>query len=206
MKWWDEFTVYSRHVWALFVPNAPAPAHHADHNEPAVLRDWKSDDLDLLIEEGRRQLDRQHDDLERIRTRSQILLAFGLALVGTVAALESRVSGAGCWVVRGVWVLALAAAVWSILGAAATSVVRADMEIVHAAVLSHFSPPIKPELAADYAAMVGAGENQLATRLTNLRHAVTWLLVAAALALATWFASPDPKPAEMSHHQVSETA
>ena len=84
------------------------------------------------------------------------------------------------------WVVALATGVWSILGAAATSVVRADMQMIHAAVLSRRQTPILPGLAADYAALVMAGEDQLATRLTNLRHGVMWLLGAAFLGLVTW--------------------
>jgi hypothetical protein len=201
MRWSDELKVYGQHVLALFRPNAPAPVHEADLNQPGNLNGWKSQDLRILIEEGRRQIDRQHDDLERIRARSQILLAFGLALVGTTAALDERVAGADSLLVRGVWILALAAGAWSILGAAATSVVRADMEVVHAAVLSRRTPPVEPGLAADYAQMVMTGENQLATRLTNLRHAVTWLLVAAVLALVTWVASsPESKPTHKSPH------
>jgi hypothetical protein len=116
MRLGDELKVYGQHVLALFWPNAPAPVHRADLNQPGNLSGWKSEDLHILIEEGRRQIDRQHDDLERIRTRSQILLAFGLALVGTTAALDDRVSGADSLVVRGVWILALAAGAWSILG------------------------------------------------------------------------------------------
>jgi hypothetical protein len=185
----EEIKVYAQHVLALFIPNASAPMYRADPNEPGDLSAWGAEDLQVLIEEGRRQIDRQHDDLERIRSRSQVLLALGLALVGTTAALDERVGDAESLVVRGVWILAMAAGVWSILGAAATSVVRADMEVIHAGVLSRRWPPIPRKLAGDYARMVMTGENQLATRLTNLRHAVTWLLIAAALALTCWVTS-----------------
>lgn len=198
MTWRKEFKVYAQHVLGLLVPNLRAPVHKADRNAAGDVAQWVSEDLDLLIDEGRRQLDRQHDDLERIRSRAQVLLALGLALVGTTAALQGRVSDSSSWLVWAMWLVALATGAWSILGAAATSVVRADMSIIHAAVLSRRSGKIKEELAKDYSEMVMAGENQLATRLTNLRHAVTWLLVAAVLALASWLGSPEPEPAPAS--------
>jgi len=185
----DELAVYARHVLALLWPNKSAPALVADRNEPGEMDDWNEDELRLLIDEGRRQLDRQHEDLERIRGRSQVLLALGLALVGAIASLQSQlVMGASCWA-WGLWVFALLAGGWSILGAGATSVVRADMEIIHSSVLSRRDPPVLPELAEDYAGMTKQGEEQLATRLTNLRYAVVWLLVAAFLGLISWLAA-----------------
>jgi hypothetical protein len=182
----EEIGVYARHVLALFWPNKAAPTLSADSNEAGELTGWEQEDLQILIEEGRRQLDRQHEDLERIRNRAQVLLAFGLALEGTIASLQSQVVSSGCLVSWICWVLALLAGGWAVLGAGATSVVRADMEIIHAAVLSRRQPPIVEELAADYAAMGKTGQNQLATRLTNLRHAVAWLLLSAFFGLLSW--------------------
>jgi hypothetical protein len=182
----EESGIYARHVLALFWPNKKAPALVADQNEAGELSGWREEDLRLLVEEGRRQLDRQHDDLERIRGRAQVLLAFGLALEGAVASLQASVVSADIFSVWFCWVVAILAGGWSVLGAAATSVVRADMQMIHAAVLSRRAAPILPELAADYGAIVMDGENQLATRLTILRHAVMWLLVAAFFGLVSW--------------------
>ena len=198
-RWLGELSRYARHIAALFVPNTAAPAQAADCNDPGDLTPWKEDDLHLLIEEGRRQIDRQHDDLERIRTRAQIVLALGLALVGTIAALDNRITTSGSDLARVLWVAGLVSGAWSILGAAATSVVKADVEMIDATTLSTYETPIQSRLAADYAGIVVAGENQLATRLTNLRHAVMWLLIAAVFALLTWVESPktsEPSPAK----------
>jgi len=184
----DELEVYARHVMALFWPNKFAPVLIADKNEPGGVDGWSDDDLRLLVDEGRRQLDRQHDDLERIRGRSQVLLALGLALEGSIASLQSQLTThAPCWV-WAIWALALLTGGWSILGAGATSAVRADMEIIHSAVMSRRDGPALPQLAKDYAGMTKQGENQLATRLTNLRYAVVWLLIAALLGLVSWLA------------------
>jgi hypothetical protein len=186
----EETGVYAGHVFALFWPNKEAPVLGADPNDAGEVSGWGQEDLEILIEEGRRQLDRQHEDLERIRGRSQVLLAFGLALEGAIASLQQTVVKADEFLVWTLWVLALLAGAWSILGAAATSVVRADMQMIHTAVLSRQQAPVLPKLAGDYAAIVMDGENQLATRLTNLRHAVMWLLVGAFLGLLTWVSCP----------------
>lgn len=185
----DELVVYARHVLALFWPNKSAPTLVADRNEPGDVGGWKEDELRLLVDEGRRQVDRQHEDLERIRGRSQVLLALGLALEGSIASLQSQLTNAASFWLWALWVLALLAGGWSVLGAGATSVVRADMVIIHSAVLSRRDPPVLPELAEDYAGMTKQGEDQLATRLTNLRQAVAWLLIAAFLGLVSWLAA-----------------
>lgn len=184
--WWREWTIYLRHVLALFVPGSAAPVHDADKNVAGNLAGWTSGDLRLLVEEGRRQLDRQNDDLERVRGRSQVLLILGLALGGTAGSLRGIVSTADHCALWILWGVALGVIALAILGAAATAVVRADMETIHAAVLSRRPPGILRGLAADYSAIVMTGEKQIATRLTNLRLAVTLLLIGAAMTLGTW--------------------
>jgi hypothetical protein len=44
--------------------------------------------------------------------------------------------------------------------------IRADFDVIDSAVLSSYQPPVLDKLAGDYAAMLGAGENTVATRLT----------------------------------------
>lgn len=138
----EEFGIYAQHVLALFWPNKEAPALEADPNHPGDVSDWEEGDLAVLVEEGRRQLDRQHEDLERIRGRAQALLAFGLAVEGAIASLQESLVKADDFVAWTVWTLAILAGAWSVLGAAATSVVRADMQMIHAAVLSRRKAPI----------------------------------------------------------------
>lgn len=183
-----EQKVYAQHVLALFRPGSVGPAHPADPNKPGDLEGWSPEDLELLVEEGRRQTDRQTADLERVRGRAQVLLALSLALTGAAASLIDDVDVAGHVAIWGFWILAIAFGGWALLGAAATATVAAEPEIIHASVLSRYDPPIQDQLAADYAAIVIKGENELAVRLTDLRWGVTHLLVAALMALVvlTW--------------------
>lgn len=178
--------IYARHVLALFIAGAGAPVHDADHNKSGDQSAWTDEQIDLLIEEGRRQLDRQVEDLERVRLRAQVTLALGLALLGAAGSLRSTISAAHVVVLWVLWGLALAVTGWAILGAAATAVVRADMNMIHATVLSRYTGDVKRQLAHDYANSAPAGESQVAARLTNLRIAVAYLLVGAALTLGAW--------------------
>jgi hypothetical protein len=203
-----EHVVYGRHVGALVRAGSAAPVHLADRNEGADVTRWSDADAEILLEEGRRQIDRQHEDLERVRARAQVLLTVGLALEGATAALRSTVDDSSSEMVPAVWWLALAIGAWSILGAAATAVVRADMQIIHASVLSRYEPPVLQRVANDYAAIVPDGENQVAARLTNLRHAVTFLLISAALSLTTWLwaHSTELREARSSQAQAASSA
>jgi hypothetical protein len=198
MSFWAEQKVYAQHVLALFRPGAIGPVHTADPNEPGSLKKWDESERRLLIEEGRRQLDRQVDDLERVRSRSQILLVLALALTATTGSLLSRmdrVDGLAPWLV---WSAALVLGGWAVLGAAATSVVAAKPETIHATVLSRYESPIEPKLAEDYAVLVIAGEEHVAVRLTNLRWAIAYLLACGALTLSVWAwtigDTPAPEP------------
>jgi hypothetical protein len=198
-----EQLIYARHVLGLLRPGRRVPDYEAHPVAPRLLSGWQHADLETMVEEGRRQSDRQHEDLERVRGRAQFLLTLGLALLAGVAALRSPIARADHWWLWTLWGVSLAAGAWAALGAAAVSAVRADVEIVDAAVLSGYEPPVRRHLAADYADLVRAGENAIATRLTNFRVAVLWLLIAAALGLATWlWSAAGNSPAE---HQPSSS-
>jgi hypothetical protein len=181
--------VYLYHIAALFFLSRQRAVHSSDSNEPGTLQNWSDDDLRLLVDEGRRQVDRQTNDLERIRLRAQVLLALGIALEGTAGSFQSEVSKAdSCWV-WALWILALLLIGFSILGAAATAATRADLEIIHATALSRYEPNALRHLADDYAAIMPGNESQIATRLINMRLAIILVLVGGLCALLTWFAA-----------------
>jgi hypothetical protein len=191
--------IYAQHVLALFRPGRGAPVHEADKNVAGDITGWSDAQVKTLIDEGRRQIDRQNDDLERVRGRAQVTLTLGLALAGAAGSLYATVSSAhtvGLWVL---WILGLASVAFAALGAAATAVVRADMKMIHAAVLSGYKDDIDRQLALDYAKIAATGEKQIATRLTNLWLAVALLLTGAALILGAWLWANAAQP----QHQQS---
>jgi hypothetical protein len=186
MSWLDVPRIYALHVLALFQPGRGAPVHEADTNVAGDISGWSNDQVKTLIDEGRRQIDRQNEDLERVRGRAQVTLTLGLALAGAAGSLRAAVSSVdavGLWVL---WILGLAFVSYATLGAAATAVVRADMKMIHGAVLSRYEGDIDRQLARDYANIAATGEKQIATRLTNLWLAVALLLTGAVLTLGAW--------------------
>lgn len=159
-------------------PTADAPT------EGEVVREWTEEERQLLIDEGRRQHDRQDRRLADLRSRAQLsfttALAVIAALVGKATPFDLRVPHVADLVLTA----GLAAAVYSALGAVGLLVAPATMGTVDAADLSlkratHASS-IKKQLADEYAANVRPGEATIRTRLTVFFEVAIWLLLAAA--------------------------
>jgi hypothetical protein len=178
--------VYLAHVLALVRPGAEVPSFRAHQIRAKPLTGWKGDDLQVMVDEGRRQSERQLADLEQIRGRAQWLFTVGAPIVTAIAAVFGAFDkgDSGWWVV--LWLVSLVAAGYAVLGAAAIMTIRADFDIIDSAVLSGYLPPVMNRLADDYAVMLGAGENTVATRLTVYRQAVVWLIIGGYGALLTW--------------------
>jgi hypothetical protein len=180
--------VYLAHVLALVRPGAEVPTFRSHQIQAQPLTGWGDDELQLMIDEGRRQSDRQLADLEQIRGRAQWLFTVGAPILTAIAAVFAAFDkgDSGWWVV--VWLVSLLVAGYGVVGAAAIMTIRADFDVIDSAVLSSYQPPVLNKLADDYAAMLGAGENTVATRLTVYRQAVVWLIVGGYGALITWLA------------------
>jgi hypothetical protein len=175
-----QVTMYLRYVGLLLLPGWPAPTYNADQIKPGDLEGWSADDLKLLITEGQRQYDRTVAQLAEIRGRAQNLLAIGIALIGILAGTRPHASCRFGWYV---WMASVLLTGLSVLGAAAILAVRADMDTIHAAVLSQRSPGVLRSLAEDYAGIQASGMSTSATRLTLLWDAVLLILVGGTLGL-----------------------
>jgi hypothetical protein len=182
---WKEFRrnqrVYGEYAISLLMPGSQLPVLPADQSAPTQLADWSPQELALMIEEGRRQLDRQQDDLRDLRGRAQWLFTVavaGLAALG--AGLASRHTGTATTVL---WLIGLIVLTSGVAGAASVMVSRADLSTIHTAVLSAAKRPVASTLAADYAGMMTTGENTVATRLTVFRQAAVYCLLGGYLGL-----------------------
>jgi hypothetical protein len=178
--------IYLAYVLGLVFPGAEVPAYDTYRNTPGSLVAWTDTELQLLVDEGRRQLDRQGRDFDRIVTRSQWLFTAGLALGGALAALGAIVLADHSYWSLGVWVLSLVATAYAGLGSAAVLSVRADFENIDSAILSTYPSPVLHRLAADYSSMAKIGETTIATRLTVFRQAIIWMIIGGVAGLASW--------------------
>jgi hypothetical protein len=178
--------VYLSHVLGLILPGLQIPSLPAHQIDAQSLDEWSEGDLQLMIEEGRRQADRQLSDLRDIRSRAQWLFTVGVPLVTVAATVNAAIDGddSGWW--RALWIVSLLMAGYGLFGAAAIMTIRSDFSFIDSATLSGYEPPVLRRLAEDYAGMLGLGENTIGTRLTVFRQAVVWLALGGYGALITW--------------------
>jgi hypothetical protein len=173
--------IYFWHVLGLLAPGQEIPVYAAHQIKPTPIDSWEDDDLEKMVEEGRRQLDRQLGDLERIRGRAQWLFTVSAGITAALggALTSAQLGGA----LLAVWVLALVVLLLGAGAAAGIMTVRADFATIDTAKLSQAERPLLKSLATNYSRMLGRGENTVATRLTVFRQAVVYVIVGRYLGL-----------------------
>ena len=181
-----EARVYLRHAVAVLFPGIELPTF----GSPATHRRNRNayqteDDLKLVLEEGRRQLDRQFSDLKDIRSRAGKLLTVGLAEVGVLAASAQLAFPRGALLLT-TWALSMLLALLSVGGAASLIVSRAPFGGIETSKLARVRTPVLGRLADSYARSVGEGEETIRTWTTVLRDAVLLAVVAAILYAGIW--------------------
>jgi hypothetical protein len=173
--------VYLVYALSLLTPGRKLPVFGADQLEATDVSGWTAEELKLLIEEGRRQSDRQQVDLTNIRGRAQWLFTVAVAALAALGA--GLASGHPGTVETVLWLGGLVLLIYGVAGAASVMVSRADFSAIHTAVLSAQKQPIDRALAQAYARMMAGGENTVATRLTVFRQSVVFCLVGGYLGL-----------------------
>src|SRR3954454_25313375 len=127
---WDAFVrgqkIYFQYVLGLIRPGEKIDVPKVHTLKPGQLDAWKPEELALMIDEGRRQSDRQMLDLERFRGRAQWLFTIGAAATAVAAGVYGDHGS-------GVTLLAIVLLAYGVGGAAA---VRADFNTIDTAVLS----------------------------------------------------------------------
>ena len=184
----QEVAVYLAHVGALFRPGVRVRPFRVHPGAVGSLEGWSDDDFQLLVEEGRRQLDRQRTDLDRLQSRSQLLFTTAVALLALLVSESGVVHRHGIGVVV-LWYLGLVLIVVGLLGSAALMSVRSTFGMIDAALLSQQTPPVLRSVARAHAEGVAEGENTVGTRLTVFRDEVMLVVVGAALQAGVWLAA-----------------
>jgi hypothetical protein len=173
--------IYVVYTVSLLAPGRELPVLPADQLKPKDVSQWTPEELGLLIEEGRRQSDRQQADLRDIRGRAQWLFTVAVAVLGALGV--GLASGHPTMLEFVLWLTGLALLVYGMGGAASVMVSRADFSTIHTAVLSAAQQPIDRALAEAYTRMMAEGENTVATRLTVFRQVVVFCLLGGYLGL-----------------------
>jgi hypothetical protein len=176
-----EASLYLEHCGILFRPGK-TPRYAQVHNlQPGDTVSWPADDRQLLIEEARRQLDRQRAELDRIQSRSQFLFTTGLAVLALGTSLLVAVKDHGSLWATAMWIVATCFVLASIWGAAANLATKNVFGAIDAVLLSNTPAPRREAVGEAYIHMIAPGANTVATRLVIYRDAVFLLLVAVLL-------------------------
>lgn len=177
--------VYIGHVLALLASGRRPPTFVAHPRHQPLFTEWSVEDYGLLIEEGRRQIDRQEHYLDRLQSRGQFLFTATLGVLAVAASALPRIEAGGGWQLI-TWWSGMVIAACGLLGTAAVMLTRADLGGIDTTKLSRMESPVGERLAKGYVRVVGIGEDTVATRLTVLRDSLLLLVLGALLLLVAW--------------------
>ncbi len=178
--------MYLAHLRGLW-PGAKVPSFQVHPGNPGDISQWGNDDFQVLIEEGRRQLDAQRDQAEQIRGRAQFLFTTAIGLAAVSFAGRETVFAAKGDVPLAIWSLGLLLTTLGLLGTASAIVARKEFGSIDAAIMTtQYQSPVPPKLAAGYSRQVGLGANTVATLLTVYRDAVLLVMLGAICWGAAW--------------------
>ena len=164
-------------------PTLPNP------NTPSDMNGFDDADLQLVVDEGRRQLDNQTGAFQHVQGRAQSLLTICLAVLafatGAIGRLQ-KICGARFVVALIVFVMAMSLVIIGLALAAAVIVVRADFDQTDTTQITGFDRPLLKSVAADYADVVRIGEITIAARVTLFRMATRYTVCGAVLTAAVY--------------------
>lgn len=192
-KRFAEARVYAYYVLAVFRPGIEVPTFGRPEDFSDSLDGLTEDDHKILIEEGRRQLDRQLADLEKNKSRAATMLTVGLAEIGLLAAGANRALTHAPWT-GAVWVVSALLALFALGGAVSLLTSQAIFGRVDMPAIATGSTPVQQQFAIGYAQSVGLGEETIRTRITVLRDGVLLAVASAMLYALIWpFISSSPE-------------
>ncbi|MDG4790230.1 hypothetical protein O7626_30640 [Micromonospora sp. WMMD1102] len=198
-----EARVYAYYVLAVFRPGIEVPTFGRPEDFTDSLDGLTDDDYKIVLEEGRRQLDRQLADLEKNKSRAATMLTVGLAEIGVLAAGANRAFTHGPWT-SVVWVVSAFLALFALGGAVSLLTSQAVFGRVDTPTIATGPTPVQQQVAIGYARSIGWGEETIRTQITVLRDGVLLAVASAMLYALIWpFISSAPK--QQSNPQPNPT-
>lgn len=179
--------------WYLYLAQLPGlwagsavPTYSLNTEPAASLDDVDEDDLKLLLDVARSQLDQSEQQLEQIRQRSQFLFTTALALVGLATlVLRTVVINMSLWGFV-IWSIAALLLLLGLLGAVGVIVNRKVMGTIDAAWLTRQTGPWLRALVSNAIEAVVVSRTTVANQLTYFRDAVLLTIGGSLLLGAAW--------------------
>lgn len=188
-----EARLYLYYCVALFHPGRTMPTFAEPEPHTRDILPLSDEELSLLIEEGRRQLDRQMADMDRIRNRAGALATVSLALTAAIVSKLPEVLHRH-WTLISLWSVSCALAFLAVAGAASILAARAVLGRIDTRLAAQGLRPLRSDLAEAYVELVSTGEETVRTFLTVFRDAVTLVVVAALVFFTVLGSMASPTP------------
>lgn len=99
--WGAEARVYLWHCLSVVRPGIDVPVFATLVVFDGDVAQLTDDDLTIVVDEGRRQLDRQQADLERVRSRAATLVTVALVEIALLSSGARRAFADGAWATAG---------------------------------------------------------------------------------------------------------
>jgi hypothetical protein len=150
------------------------------------IADFTDEQLQVVLDEGRRHLDRQRQDLERVQTRSATAATIGLAEIALLSNGGATVIRAGAfWVIP--WLMGVICVFLGVAGAVSLLTTRPTVAAPHVNEIATYAGR-HPLYCAAYAHVrdVDVGDVTLSARVTILRDVALLLVLGAVLYAAIW--------------------
>lgn len=175
-QWLRGAEIYMSYVSCLIQPSKTPSQVAMKLPNPSPVAGMTPDEMLLVVEEGRRQIDRQRSDLQNIRTRAQWMLTIMIA--ASVALTKAIVStNSDCLWLLILWIAGMLLTTLAILGTTALIVVAAPIGGMNTAQMGGIQGQGIEALADSYTNTTDVGETTLATMLSVLHKAVFLALV-----------------------------
>jgi len=169
---------YLVHCLALLWPGVKVPVF----SEPEATGDLSvgrlREHLDLVIDEARAQLDRQHADLAELRARALAMSTVALTELGLLAATAGRFAHLSGWPLRA-WIGCFVVVAFGLAGMGSIASTRADFSGISIPLLLTKDGDLRTVYAIELVGCLPLGQVTVDTRRTVFRDALALMIVGA---------------------------
>ena len=181
-----EARAYLRYCFALLRPGMVVPVFEAPSETSPQIDTFDDAQLQVVLDEGRRQVDRQRQDLERVQNRAATALTIGLAEIALLSNGGNTVLRAG-WPYIMAWLLAVFCVFLGVAGASSLLTARPAVSSPTVTDLASYKgDSVLYAAAYSYEQSVGMGEVTLSARVTVLRDLALLLVLGGMIYAAIW--------------------
>lgn len=180
-----EFFGYLMHCVALVRPGVNVPVFDEPDDPSELPNELSPSELDILIDECQRQIDRQTSHFAELRSRSLAMTTVALTELGLLAATAGRFVSQGGWQLA-VWIICFVLVALGLAGMASVASTSAAFSTVNPGELVDSSGAMKQNYAHQLLGSLPLGQSTIDTRTTIFRDGVLLMVLGAVAYGVLW--------------------